>query len=63
MAARKPVAYRVRDTDADGRPVTGIDYPGGHAEPGDVVDDFPASSTKALYEQGYIEPATTGRKG
>jgi hypothetical protein len=52
--------YRVRDADADGRPVTGIDYPGGHAEPGDVVKHLPASSAKWLMDQGYIEPTKKG---
>lgn len=55
-------SYKVRDTDAEGRPVTGIDYPGGHAEPGDVLKGLPASAAKWLTEQGYIEP-TTRKKG
>lgn len=46
------MAYRVRDTDADGRLVTGIDLPAGRAVPGDVLDDAPAW----LVAQGYVEP-------
>lgn len=50
-------AYRVRDTDAEGRPVHGIDYPPGRrAEPGDVVDDLPAKSVRWLLAAGIIEP-------
>lgn len=55
-------SYKVRDTDAEGRPVTGIDYPGGHAEPGDVLTDLPSSSLPWLVEQGIIEPVKAGRK-
>lgn len=60
MAPSSP-SYKVRDTDAEGRPVTGIDYPGGHAEPGDVLK-VASSAAKWLTEQGYIEP-TTRKKG
>ena len=57
-------SYRVRDTDAEGRPVTGIDYPPDrHAEPGDVLDDLPPNAAKWLAAQGYIEPAKPGKKG
>lgn len=55
-------SYKVRATDAEGRPVTGIDYPGGHAEPGDVLKDLPASAVEWMADQGYIEP-TTRKKG
>lgn len=51
--------YRVRDTDAEGRPVRGIDYPPGRrAEPGDVVGDLPAKSVRWLLSAGIIEAAS-----
>lgn len=61
MAPSSP-SYKVRDTDAEGRPVTGIDHPGGHAEPGDTISGLTSSAVKWLTEQGYIEPAKPGRK-
>lgn len=56
------MAYLVRDTDADGRPVTGVDTPAGPVAPGDVIDDAPAW----LVEQGYVdvvEPKGRSKKG
>ena len=44
------MAYRVNETDAEGRPVTGLDLPAGRAEPGDVIAEAPAW----LIEQGYV---------
>jgi hypothetical protein len=37
--------------------LTGIDYAGKRAEPGDLVDDLPSKSISWLREQGHIEPA------
>lgn len=46
--------YVVASRDAEGRPVGGLDLPGGvRAEPGDVVS-VPARSASWLLEQGYI---------
>lgn len=60
---RAPMAsFRVCDLDAEGRPVTGIDYSGGRAEPGEVIKDLSASDAEWLAEQGYIEPVKPGRK-
>lgn len=35
--------------------VTGIEYDGKRAEPGDIVDDIPTKSVTWLVEQGIVE--------
>jgi hypothetical protein len=53
------MAYVVNDTDAEGRPVTGLDLPTRRAEPGDYIDGpVPAW----LVEQGYVTAAPKPRK-
>ena len=43
------------------RVLVGLDYPPlKRAEPGDVVDDLPASSVKWLLADGLIKPAKKG---
>lgn len=37
--------------------VTGLNHPGGRAEPGDVVSDLPKKSVPWLADQGHIVPA------
>jgi len=43
------------------RVLTGLDYPGGRCEPGDVTEAIPAKSVKWLVEQGHIEPVAPSR--
>lgn len=51
--------YRVRETDADGRPVTGVGPD--HAGPGAIL---PGPLPEWLIEQGYVElvPAKDAKK-
>lgn len=35
--------------------LTGLDYDGKRAEPGDIVDDIPGKSIKWLLKQGHVE--------
>jgi len=37
------------------RVVTGLNYKDKRAEPGDIVTDLPARSTKWLLDQGHIQ--------
>lgn len=44
------------------RVLTGLDYEGKRAEPGDVVNDLPGGSIKWLEKGGYIEQVQTSSK-
>lgn len=48
------------------RVLTGLNYPGKsgkekRAEPGDVVDDLPATAIPELLEAGHVEPLEGGK--
>lgn len=42
---------------ANYRVLTGIDYAGKRAEPGDIITDIPSRSVGWLLEQGIVEKA------